>query len=90
MAGWQRRNQSGPTWYDWIGGGHGQARRRTDALDGSCRATSCATAAMRACGPAQLPLALPDRPADRAAPPWLHQPVAGGADTWCGRCDLRA
>ena len=74
VAGCQRRNQSGPTWYDWIGAGMarlGAVRTPSRLLQGDVlRYGSHAP-----CGPAQLPLALPDRPADRAAPPWLHQPV---------------
>ena len=74
VAGCQRRNQSGPTWYDWIGAGMarlGALRTPSRLLQGDVlRYGSHAP-----CGPAQLPLALPDRPADRAAPPWLHQPV---------------
>ena len=72
VAGWQRRNQSGPTWYDWIEAGMarlGAARTPSPLLQGDVlRYGNHAP-----CGPAQLPLALPDRHVDRAAPSWLHQ-----------------
>jgi ATP-dependent helicase/nuclease subunit A len=74
VAGCQRRNQSGPTWYDWIEAGMarlGAVGTASPVLQGDVLRYGN----QAPCGPAQLPLALPDRPAERAAPAWLHQPV---------------
>jgi ATP-dependent helicase/nuclease subunit A len=72
VAGWQRRNQSGPTWYDWIEAGMfrlGAARIPSPLLQGDVlRYGNHAP-----CGPAQLSLALAERRVERAAPSWLHQ-----------------
>jgi ATP-dependent helicase/nuclease subunit A len=72
VAGWQRRNQSGPTWYDWIAAGMarlGAERAPSQLLDGDVlRYGQHPTS-----GPAQLRLALPDRRAMPSAPSWLHR-----------------
>ena len=72
VAGWQRRNQSGPTWYDWIEAGMirlGAAPTPSSLLQGDIlRYGNHAP-----CGPAQLPLPLPERQVVRAAPSWLHE-----------------
>src|SRR5690606_19367554 len=73
--GWQRRNHTGPTWYDWVRAGMerlGASRAPSALLAGEVlRYGSEAT-----CGPAQLQLSLPGRAAAPAPPAWLHQPVA--------------
>jgi ATP-dependent helicase/nuclease subunit A len=74
VAGWQRRNQSAPAWYDWIVAGMarlGAERAPSLLLQGDVlRYGNLPT-----CGPAQLQLALPDRDAARPAPSWLHRQV---------------
>ena len=74
VAGWQRRNQSAPTWYDWIAAGMaslGAERAPSPLLQGHVlRYGNLPT-----CGPAQLRLALPDRDVARPAPSWLHRQV---------------
>ncbi|HEY7599211.1 MAG TPA: UvrD-helicase domain-containing protein, partial [Candidatus Limnocylindrales bacterium] len=72
VAGWQRRNPSGPTWYDWIAAGMarlGAVPTPSRLLQGDVLRYGH----QAPCGPAQLPLALEDRPMGRAAPPWLQQ-----------------
>jgi ATP-dependent helicase/nuclease subunit A len=75
VAGWQRRNQAAPTWYDWITAGMGRLgaiRVPSTLLPGDVlRYGSGAT-----CGPAQLQLALPRRADPPPAPAWLHQEAA--------------
>jgi ATP-dependent helicase/nuclease subunit A len=72
VAGWQRRNQAAPTWYDWIAAGMarlGAVRVPSTLLPGdTLRYGSGAT-----CGPAQLQLVLPRRGEVLPAPAWLHQ-----------------
>ena len=87
MAGWQRRNQSGPTWYDWIAAGMarlGAVRTPSRLLQGDVLHYGN----QAPCGPAQLPLALSDRRIERAAPSWLRQ-RGRRSRAWFGRCDLR-
>jgi ATP-dependent helicase/nuclease subunit A len=78
VAGWQRRNQSGPTWYDWIAAGMatlGAERARSPLLPGDVLRYGHRPT----CGPAQLQLALADREVARPAPSWLHETVPGEA-----------
>ena len=75
VAGWQRRNQSGPTWYDWIGAGMARLGAVADALARCCRATSCATATRRRAARRNCRWRCRTGPLSRAAPSWLHQPV---------------
>ena len=83
VAGWQRRNQSGPTWYDWIGAGMarlGAARTPSRLLQGDVlRYGNHAP-----CGPAQLPLALPDRHVDARRAAMAAPAGAGGAELGSG------
>ena len=72
VTGWQRRNQSAPTWYDWIAAGMarlGAERAPSPLLEGDLLRYGD----LPQCGPAQLQLALPDRDVARPAPPWLHR-----------------
>ncbi len=72
VAGWQRRNQSGPTWYDWIEAGMvrlGAARTASPLLQGDVLRYGN----QAPCGPAQLSLTLADRRVEHAAPSWLNQ-----------------
>jgi ATP-dependent helicase/nuclease subunit A len=75
VAGWQRRSEAGPTWYDWIAAGMarlGAPRIPSSRLGGDVLRHGSGAS----CGPAQLQLALPRR-ADAPLPPsWLHQAVA--------------
>jgi ATP-dependent helicase/nuclease subunit A len=74
VAGWQRRNQSGPTWYDWIAAGMarlGAVPTPSRLLQGDVLHYGN----QAPCGPAQLPLALSERAIGRAAPSWLRQRV---------------
>jgi ATP-dependent helicase/nuclease subunit A len=71
VAGWQRRNQSGPTWYDWIAAGMarlGAARTPSPLLPGDVLRYGTP----RTCGPAQLRLPLTERVIAAPAPSWLH------------------
>ena len=72
VAGWQRRNQSAPTWYDWVAAGMarlGAERAPAPLLPGDIlRYGNHAR-----CGPAQLQLAMPERGLASPAPPWLHR-----------------
>jgi ATP-dependent helicase/nuclease subunit A len=72
VAGWQRRNQSAPSWYDWIAAGMarlGAERAPSPLLQGDLlRYGNVPT-----CGPAQLQLAIPDRDVAPPAPSWLHR-----------------
>ena len=75
VAGWQRKNQAAPTWYDWITAGMtrlGAARVPSKPLQGDVlRYGSNATS-----GPAQLQLSLPQGADAPPAPSWLHQALA--------------
>jgi ATP-dependent helicase/nuclease subunit A len=75
VAGWQRRNQSAATWYDWISDGMarlGAERARAPALDGETLRYGNHPAS----GPAQLALPIPDRAAITSEPPWLTREAA--------------
>jgi ATP-dependent helicase/nuclease subunit A len=75
VAGWQRRNPSGPTWYDWITAGMarlGPARVRSTLLRGDILHYGSGASG----SPAQLQLALPQHADVPPAPSWLHQAVA--------------
>jgi ATP-dependent helicase/nuclease subunit A len=78
VAGWQRRNQSGSTWYGWIAAGMarlGAERARSPLLpDDLLRYGNLPTG-----GAAQLQLALADREVARPAPSWLHETVPAEA-----------
>jgi ATP-dependent helicase/nuclease subunit A len=74
VAGWQRRNQSGSTWYDWISAGMarlGAERVPSPALNGAVLRYGN----RRICGPAQLGLALPEEAIRAPEPPWLTRPA---------------
>jgi ATP-dependent helicase/nuclease subunit A len=75
VAGWQRRNPAGPTWYDWVTAGMarlGAARVPSTLLDGDVLRYGSGAS----CGPAQLQLALAQQADVPPAPSWLHQAVA--------------
>jgi ATP-dependent helicase/nuclease subunit A len=74
VAGWQRRNQSGPTWYDWVAAGMARlgAERAPSPLPPG---EVLRHGDVPRCGPAQLRLALSDRQVARPAPSWLHRTV---------------
>jgi ATP-dependent helicase/nuclease subunit A len=74
VAGWQRRNQSAATWYDWISAGMarlGAERVPAPALNGEVLRYGD----HRASGPAQLALPIPDHVAITSEPPWLTRPA---------------
>ncbi|MGH6900996.1 MAG: UvrD-helicase domain-containing protein, partial [Geminicoccaceae bacterium] len=74
VAGWQRRNQSGSTWYDWINAGMarlGAERVPSPALNGDVLRYGN----HRICGPAQLGLPIPEQGARAPEPPWLSRPA---------------
>ena len=75
VAGWQRKNQAAPTWYDWIAAGMaklGAARVPSTLLQGDVLRYGSGAS----CRPAQLQLSLPQRADVPPAPSWLHQAVA--------------
>jgi ATP-dependent helicase/nuclease subunit A len=74
VAGWQRRNQSAPTWHDWIAAGMarlGAERVPSPLLQGDVLRYGN----LAICGPTQLQLAMPDRDVAPPAPSWLHRTV---------------
>jgi len=73
VAGWQRRNQSGSTWYDWISAGMarlGAERAPSPVLSGEVLRYGN----HRICAPAQLGLPIPEQAARVPEPPWLRHP----------------
>jgi ATP-dependent helicase/nuclease subunit A len=74
VAGWQRRNSSGTTWYDWISAGMdrvGAERVPSSVLNGDVLRYGN----HRICGPAQLGLPMPDHAIGAPEPPWLRAPA---------------
>jgi ATP-dependent helicase/nuclease subunit A len=74
VAGWQRRNQAGSTWYDWISAGMarlGAERAPSPVLTGDVLRYGN----HRICGPAQLGLPIPEQAARAPEPPWLRRPA---------------
>ena len=70
IAGWQRRNQSAATWYDWISAGMARLGAEwvpAPALNGEVLRYGN----HRASGPAQLTLPIPDHLPMTSEPPWL-------------------
>jgi ATP-dependent helicase/nuclease subunit A len=76
VTGWQRRNQNGATWYDWINAGMarlGAERVPASALKGGILRYGSG----RADRPAQLGLPIPEPAARPPEPPWLTRAAAG-------------